>query len=83
MSSTLRASSPIAGRLKLCVSMLTGQDGKLLSSDSIVLMYARKLELYQPRTQASARYPSNQRRFRTEHDSARTSSVNFPDKLDR
>ena len=34
MSSTLRASSPIAGRLKLCVSMLTGQDGKLLSSDS-------------------------------------------------
>ena len=26
-------------------------------------MYARKLELYQPRTQASFRYPSDQRRL--------------------
>ena len=34
MSSTLRASSPIVGRLMLCFSMLTGQDGKLWSSDS-------------------------------------------------
>ena len=30
MSSTLRASSPIAGRLTLCVSMLTGQDASLV-----------------------------------------------------
>ena len=28
MSSTLRASSSIAGKLTLCVSMLTGEDGK-------------------------------------------------------
>ena len=34
--------------------------------------------LVQPRTQASSRYPSYQRRLRTECDSA-----NFPDKLDR
>ena len=35
MSSSLRANSPIAGRLKLCIGMLTaGQDGRLLSSDS-------------------------------------------------
>ena len=36
MSSTLRASSSIAVRLTLCVSMLTGQDGKLLKTQILV-----------------------------------------------
>ena len=48
-----------------------------------LVMRVRKLSESQPRTQTSSRYPSYQRRLGTEYDSAKASSVNFSDKLDR
>ena len=40
------------------------------------------IQIPEPRTQASSRYPSYQRRLGTESDCARASSANFPNKLD-